>query len=301
MRVAVTGATGFVGTALVDALVRRGYSVRAGIRGPAPHRPDVEYFVYGDLANEVDWGGFVAGMHRVIHLAGIAHTDGVPGRLYDQVNIRQTAALAAAANAAGVERLIFMSSVRAQVGPCATEVIHEHRPPAPTDDYGRSKLAAELAIAHSSVPFVILRPVLIYGPGVKGNLAALRRIAKANLPLPFGAVTSRRSLCSLEKLIDAIELALINQHARGGTYLVADVAPLTLGEIVQALRAGGSRGPIQLPVPPWILKLGLTLVGRRDIWDRLGGNLIVDPSRLAALGWRPGESIAGLKQIRDER
>ncbi|MGE0549002.1 MAG: NAD-dependent epimerase/dehydratase family protein [Kofleriaceae bacterium] len=298
IRIAVTGASGFVGTALVEALTRRGYSVRAGTRAPMPCRPNVEYFPYGDLANEIDWTTFVTGAQRVIHLAGIAHTEGVARRLYDQINTRQTAALAASAKAAGVERLIFISSVRAQVGPFATEVIREHRPAMPTDDYGRSKLAAERAIADSKVPFVILRPVLIYGPGVKGNLAALSRVARSRVPLPFGSLTSRRSLCSLEKLIDAIDLSLTHERALGGTYLVADSAPVTLGEIVQAL-ASGRRGPVQLRVAPWILKLGLTLVGRRDMWDRLGGQLIVDSSRLAALGWKPAETVAGLEHIRD--
>ena len=131
--------------------------------------------------------GCSAGIDAVVHLAGIAHAGpGVAEERYDRVNHRATAALAVAAHDAGVSRFVFVSSIRAQTGPAAERVVSERDTPRPTDAYGRSKLAAERAVAASGVPFTILRPVLVYGPGVKGNLRALMRLAALPIPLPFG-------------------------------------------------------------------------------------------------------------------
>jgi nucleoside-diphosphate-sugar epimerase len=192
-RVLVTGATGFCGRPLVTALAEAGDEVRAAVRGtPAPPFAPAVEIVQADLAAPVAWAPLLAGIDAVIHLAGIAHAraripDARYDARYDAINHQATAALAQAAHAAGVRHFVFVSSVRAQSGSAADHELTERDPPRPTDAYGRSKLAAEAAVAAAGVPYTILRPVLIYGPGLKGNLAALARLAALPLPLPLAA------------------------------------------------------------------------------------------------------------------
>jgi UDP-glucose 4-epimerase len=162
-----------------------------------------------DLATTVDWNPLLSGMDAVIHLAGIAHagTD-IPEATYDRINRRATEDLAQAASASGVRHFIFMSSIRAQSGPTAPGPLNETEPARPTDGYGRSKLAAEAAVGKSGVPFTILRPVVIYGPGVKANLESLTAFADSPWPLPFGRFRNLRSLLAMENLVSAIEFLL---------------------------------------------------------------------------------------------
>lgn len=297
MRIAITGATGFVGAAMVPALAARGHAIRAGSRRGAPRPDGIESVGYGDLDGAVDWARLVDGVDAVIHLAGIAHNEGVPDERYDRVNRAQTAALAAAARRAGVRRVVYASSVKAQSAATADHVVTERDTPTPVDAYGRSKLAAERELAASGVPFTALRPVLVYGPGVKGNLAALHRLARRRVPLPFGAIRTRRSLCALTGLIAAAELVLDRPRAAGEVYLVADAQPIALCDLVAALRRGLSRRPLLVPVPARVIELGLAVLGRRAMWDRLGGELVVDPAKLIALGWRAPDTAAGLAAL----
>lgn len=291
MRVAITGASGFIGRALVEALAGRGYQIRAGVRRAVVLPPGIDVVRHPDLSGPaLDWRAVVAGADAVVHLAGIAH-ERVPPHLHDHVNHVQTAALADAARQAGVARFVLVSSVRAQSGPAADRPLTEGDEPRPTDAYGRSKLAAERAVRASGIPHVILRPALVHGPGVKGNLAMLRRLAALPVPLPFGALRNRRSLCSLDGLIQAIELALVHPVV-DACFVVADAAPITVRDLMAALRP---RGLISLP--PAVLALGLRTIGRRDLWDRLGGELVVDPSRLIGLGWRARDTATELTRI----
>ena len=157
---------------------------------------------------------------------------------YDRVNRLATAELAETAQRMGVQRLIFASSISAQSGPVATPCSTKSHAPQPTNAYGHSKLAAEQAIRASNVPYTILRPVLIYGPGVKGNLARLARWARSPWPLPFGSFSNRRSILARQNLIEAIHFSLRTPATMGETYVVADPEPLTLAQIIAALRAG---------------------------------------------------------------
>lgn len=295
-RVLVTGASGFIGRALVPALVIAGYEVRAAGRRLPPFEPPVEAVSHGDLEAEAGWPPFLAGVDFVVHLAGIAHTGpGVPEARYDRVNHQATAALADAARKAGVRRMVLVSTIRAQTGPRADHVLTEGDPPQPTDPYGRSKLAAEAALARSSVDFVVLRPVLVYGPGVKGNLHTLARLAALPMPLPFGAFTNRRSLLSVDNLVAAITFVLGHAQSSGETYVVSDLQPVSLAQIVKALRAGRGQPPGLVSVPPGLIRLGLTMLGRSRTWDQLGGRLVVNPEKLVLAGWRPTtDTAAGL-------
>jgi UDP-glucose 4-epimerase len=298
MKVLVTGASGFVGRVVVAALAARGDAVHAAVRATGDSGnggaarpafgPHVTVVQHGDLGTPVDWTGLLSGIEAVVHLAGIAHAGpGIAEERYDRVNHRATAALAAAARDAGIARFVFVSSIRAQTGPAADHVVSERDTPRPTDAYGRSKLAAERAVAVSGVPFTILRPVLVYGPGVKGNLRALMRLAALPIPLPFAALEARRSLVSLANLASAVGFVLREAACAGETYVVADLEPVTIGEIVTALRRGRGKPPRLVAVPPVLLRLALTAAGRSTNWEQIGGALAVDPAKLVAAGWRP--------------
>jgi nucleoside-diphosphate-sugar epimerase len=273
-RVLVTGASGFIGAPLVSALAASGMAVE-----PAADRR---------------W--LLDGADAVVHLAGIAHIgSGVPEATYDQVNHVATAALAQRAAAAGVRRFVFMSSLRAQTGPSADHVLTERDEPRPTDAYGRSKLAAEAAVRAAGVPFTILRPALVHGPNVKGNLASLLRLARLPVPLPFASFTNRRSMVALDNLIAAVRFALESPAALGETFIVADPHPATFAEIVTILRTAMGRRPGLVPLPPALFARALALIGKRELWERLGGNLVADPGKLIAAGWRPVvDTAAGL-------
>jgi nucleoside-diphosphate-sugar epimerase len=297
MRILVTGASGFVGRALVEDLAAQGHRVRAAMRQPADiFSRAVEVVAVSDLARPLEWRPLLSDINAVVHLAGIAHiTSGIAEDLYDRVNRAATAALATAAARDRIERLVFVSSIRAQAGPACDHSLTEADAPHPVDAYGRSKLAAEEAIRAASLPFTILRPALIYGPGVKGNLADLVRLARSPWPLPFGALRNRRSLLARSNLVAAIHLALVAPAMLNETYVVADPEPLTMAGIVAALRAGLGRGPRLIPVPPSLLALALKATGRAHLWDRIGGNCIVEPAKLLAAGWRPiTDTRAGL-------
>ena len=166
-----------------------------------------------DLAQPADWSGLLDGVSHVLHLAGIAHGPGaLPGALYSRINGEAVGELGAQARGK-IERLVFVSSVRAQVGVSAEHIITEKDPALPTDDYGRAKLRGEKLLAASGVPFTVLRPAVVYGKGVKGNIAALATLAKTPMPLPFARLTNRRSLLALEK---SCFRGLARAHRQGG-------------------------------------------------------------------------------------
>ena len=294
-RVLVTGASGFIGRALVPALLAAGYDVRAAVRHlPVPFAPPVEVATHGDLDGDVDWRALMADADFVIHLAGIAHTGpGVAEAYYDHVNHLATAALAEAARVAGIKRVVFVSTIRAQTGPRSDHVLTEADEPRPTDPYGRSKLAAEVALARSDADFTVLRPVVVYGSGVKGNLRTLMRLAALPIPLPFGAFTNHRSLLSVHNLAAAIAHVLQHAASSGATYVVADPQPVSLADIVTALRAGLGKAPRLLAVPPGLIGLSLAMLGRSRNWDQLNGQLVVNPNKLLAAGWRPDPDTTG--------
>ncbi len=301
-RTLVTGASGFIGRAAIAALAQAGYALRACVRRPPEpaFASGVEIVQHGDLAQPFDWRPLLEDVDQVIHLAGVAHIgSGVAPETYDAVNHLATARLAVAAASAGVKHFVFMSSIRAQSGPSADHALTERDPATPTDAYGRSKLAAEAAVRASGVPFTILRPVLVYGPGVKGNFAWLLRAARSPWPLPVKDFVGRRSLVSIDNLLSALTFVLSTPTAKGETYIVADPGiPLRLADVIATLRKAKGRRPLVLPMPTHYLEIPLRLAGREDTWERLGGNLRVDPAKLIAAGWQPlHDSWGGLAAL----
>ncbi len=296
-RILVTGASGFVGRAVVAALASQGSAVRAAVRRP-PQRPfvdGVEVVAHPDLAQAFDWHPLLEGADQVVHLAGIAHAGrGVTSKLYDQINRRATARLAAAAARAGVAHFVFVSSIRAQSGPAAGHTLTERDGPAPTDAYGRSKLAAEAAVRASGVPFTILRPVALYGPDVRGNFAFLLRAALSRWPLPVKNFVNRRSLLGIDNFVSALAFVLSDRAILSETYVVADPGiPPRLADIVAMLRAAQHRRAFVLPLPARCVEIPLRLMRRSELWERLGGNLRADPGKLIAAGWRPAHDTPG--------
>src|SRR5215471_15312777 len=186
MLLALTGTTGFIGQYLLREMPRRGYRVRALLRRPGSVPMQVASAVIGDLARPQNMSAALEGVHAVIHSAGLAQgMSGVPEDDYRVLNTEATIGLARAARRAGAKRFIFLSSIRAQCGPTAEVVLTETLEPRPTDAYGRSKLAAERGLADLDLDWVSLRATLVYGPGVKGNMARLIHLARSPLPLPL--------------------------------------------------------------------------------------------------------------------
>jgi nucleoside-diphosphate-sugar epimerase len=287
--VLVTGASGFIGAPLVRALVREGWQVRAAARDPASMLTikGAERVVMPELARPADWSPLLDGISHVVHLAGIAHAPGaLPDDLYTRINAEAVGELADAARGR-IERLVFISSVRAQVGLAADHAIRESDPPQPTDAYGRSKLAAERLIAASGVSFTVLRPAVVYGRGVKGNIASLATLARTAMPLPFAGLENKRSLLALQNLLSAITLVLTKDAAAGETFLAADPEPISVADLVTAMREGLGRAPHLVRVPAGAVKRLMASFGKEAEWDRLSGSFIIDAAKLMGIGWRP--------------
>jgi nucleoside-diphosphate-sugar epimerase len=297
--IALTGATGFIGQHLLRELPKRGYRLRVLLRRPSAVPMDAASAVVGDLARPQNMAAALADVGAVIHSAGVAHAmSGLPEDDYRVLNTEATIALARAAQRAGAKRFVFLSSIRAQSGPTAERVLTEELPPEPTDAYGRSKLAAEQGLAALDLDWVALRLVLVYGAGVKGNMAELLRFARAPYPLPLGALTGRRSLLALDNLVAAVDAVLAAPGPLQRPLIAADATPLSIPEMIAAVRGGLGRSAGLVPVPQALLRTALRASGRMEIYERLAGSLVADPAALLRLGWKPpvttAEALAAL-------
>jgi nucleoside-diphosphate-sugar epimerase len=286
--IALTGATGFIGRHLLRELPQRGYRIRVLLRRPAEVPPEASSAVIGDIASPRNMNAALRDVDAVVHSAALAHAmSGQPEDDYRTINTEATIGLARAAERAGVKRFVFLSSIRAQSGPTADRVLTEEDPPAPTDAYGRSKLAAEQGLADLGIDWVALRPVLVYGPGVKGNMAALIDLARSPLPLPFTGLRGQRSLLAVENLASAVETVLKLPDAIRRPLIVADPEPLTVADMIAALRAGLGRRAGLLRAPTRLIEAVARLTGREEQFQRLAGSLVASPEALRRAGWQP--------------
>lgn len=299
-RVLVTGATGFIGPAVVEALARSGHRVRVALRRDAAPLPEVEYTITGGVGPKTDWRPALIGVSSVVHLAARAHVMETGADALDrfrEVNALGTRQLAEAAAAAGVRRFVFLSSVKAMAERSPPgRALSEADPATPEDAYGISKREGETALLEvagaSGMEAVIVRSPLVYGPGVKGNLLRLMSLIASGIPLPFGAIANRRSLVARANLVAALELCLEHPEAAGGLFLVADGEDLSTPELIRRLARGLGRPTRLVPVPPALLRLAARISGRGAEMERLTGDLAVDAASIRAkLGWQPVVSV----------
>ena len=306
----LTGATGFVGRVLIPLLESRGAHVRRLVRshgrGQAADISKVRTFVTGPLEDAPDLRSALMDVTTLIHLAGRAHVmretaaDAIAA--YRATNVEGTRNLAEAAADAGVQRLIFISSIKVNGERTSKQPFRASDEPNPEDAYGVSKAEAEAVLqevsARTGLEICIIRPPLVYGPGVKGNFARLIRAVEKGVPLPLAAIDNARSMVYVENLCDLIVRCSDHPAAAGRTFLVADDEALSTPELLR--RIGQARGkPARLlHVPQPLLKACLTILGRQREYERLADSLVVDTtSTREALDWSPPVSMAeGLRR-----
>ncbi len=293
--VLVTGASGFVGRELVSQLHAAGYRVVATTRNP-DSLDGVEAVRLPSPAESVEaFQRILENVDHVVHLAAIAHTQLAGATdVYHAVNCVLAAKLAEAAHKTITGKFVFVSSIRAQSGSVHDGVAVETDPPQPTDDYGRAKLAAEIEIAGIMTRgnYTILRPVLVYGPGVKGNMAALVKLAALPFPLPMESLDGQRSLLDRAALCTAIMHSLHEASTDRGTFIVADKTPMTVPQILAAIRRGLGREPGLFSCPAWLLGLAARITGQGDRWRTLNGDLVASSALLQSTGWSAVENSA---------
>lgn len=276
MRVLLTGATGFAGGHILRALLNANIKVRAPVRHTA-HKLPADALLETPLIDDLltaDWDTLCEGVDAVVHAAAYAHDDRAdPAKIF-RINRDATTALAQAAGQHGA-RFIFLSSIRAQAGVSSPVPLKDCDPPQPDGPYGEAKLAAEAAINQACPNNICLRLAPLYGPGVKGNLATLFKLAQTGIPLPFGALTAKRSLLSVHTLSELIVRLLQDAPDLVGTFLVAEPGALSICEMIATLREAAGRQPRLIPVPAGLIKAVCWALNRPLLWARLGEGLVV--------------------------
>ena len=300
--VLVTGASGFVGAGLLMRLVENAFACSIAVRRPLPGiSADVRVVQVPSLEGAIDLRQAIAGNQVVIHCAGRAHVmheqADDPLAEFRAVNVGGTLNLARQAAAAGVTRFIFLSSVK---------VNGDHTQPgqpyqvessvAPTDSYGISKAEAEDALRalaeETGMQVVIIRPVLVYGPGVKANFHSMMRWLYQGVPLPLGAIDNKRSLVALDNLVDLIMTCIDHPAAANQTFLASDGEDLSTTDLLRRMAKALGRPARLVPVPAWLLRAAASLLGKGDVAQRLCGSLQVDISKTRnLLGWTPPVSL----------
>lgn len=306
-KVLVTGAGGFVGRALLERLRGEpGLTLCAALRQPAAHiASDVQTCIVDDVLD--DWRELLAGVDVVVHCAGRAHimheASADPLAEFRRVNVQGSLHLASQAAAAGVRRFVFLSSIKVNGETTAPEMAYTaHDRPAPADPYGVSKWEAEQRLAQlareTAIELVVLRPVLVYGPGVKANFRSLLACLSKRIPLPLGAIDNRRSLVALGNLTDLIRVCITHPAAANRTLLVSDGEDLSTTQLLERLGAAMERPARLIPVPAAWLLTGARLLRREAMAQRLCGSLQVDIAETQRLlGWTPPLSVdAALEQ-----
>lgn len=304
----VTGSTGFVGHALVQRLVRDGVSIRAAIRRKWTCLPsNVESVCVDDLDSTTDWSEALRGVDSVIHTAARVHvmTEAAANPLaeFRRVNVEGTLCLARQAVNAGVRRFVFVSSIKVNgESSVAGHPFKADDIPAPLDPYGVSKMAAEQELfelaSQTGLEVVVIRPPLVYGPGVKANFASMLQWLRRGVPLPLGAIHNLRSFVALDNLVDLLVTCLNHPAAAGQVFLVSDGEDVSTTELLRRTAHVMGRTARLLPIPSQYLEVVALLLGKRGMTERLCGTLQVDIDKTKRLlDWCPPLSLdQGLKK-----
>ncbi|WP_330115228.1 NAD-dependent epimerase/dehydratase family protein [Pseudomonas sp. JS3066] len=295
MKVLVTGANGFVGTALCQRLAQDQHFVHGLVRETRTAIPEVTYHV-GSLADHDVLRAALRGTDCVIHLAGRAHVmredSHEPLAAFREVNRDATLSLAQIAKDEGVKRFVFISSIGVNGGETSGTAFSEKSPPAPHADYALSKLEAEdglrAQLDESPMELVIIRPPLVYGVGAPGNFGRLLRLVSLGIPLPFGRISNHRSMVSLTNLVDFIILCSTHPKAAGELFLISDGCDISTPQMMRALARGMGRRQVFLPIPEVLLIAAARALGKESMYKQLCGSLQVDSAKARALlGWSP--------------
>jgi nucleoside-diphosphate-sugar epimerase len=292
----VTGASGLVGGALVRLLAQERLRTKVALRRKIALPSGVDFHQIGDLGPETQWQGALFGVDAVVHAAARVHQMEKEGPaaldIYRLANTLGTLTLARQAAEAGVKRFVFVSTVKV-MGEESPEgrPFSAQDPPAPADPYAISKWEAEQGLAEISrqtgMAVAVLRPPLVYGPGVKANMLSLARLIARGLPLPLGAIRNRRSLVGVDNLASALKLLATHPKASGATCLIQD-ATLSTPDLVRAIATAMERKAWLVGLPPFLLRLGAGLTGRSALAHRLLSSLAVNDEPLRRdLGWSP--------------
>lgn len=312
IRVLVTGAAGFVGSALVRRLTDEGREVVATYRSaPAAPVSGAMQLVTGELTQQTDWTAALQGVDVIVHCAARAHvlndTALDPLAVFRAANVDVSRRLALQAAEAGVRRFIYLSSVKANGEETATgQPFNSQDEPHPVDPYGLSKLEAERALLgvaeKTGIELVIIRPVLVYGPGVKANFRTMMKWLSRGWPLPLGSVRNRRSLMALDNLVDLIICCLAHPAAAGEVFMASDGEDLSSTDLLRRLGMALNCRAILLPVPVSLLAVAARALGREAIAQRLCGSLQVDLRHTCeTLDWCPPLSVdEGLRRAAAE-
>lgn len=299
----VTGGSGFIGRALIESLIDDAYLVSCPLRTDLVKLP-VNTFKHhiSNIDSSTDWMPSLEDCSVVVHLAGRVHVmhelSGDPLEAYRMVNVEGTRNLALQAAASGVKRFVYLSSVKscAEASMIGCPLTHDS-PASPVDAYGVSKMEAENVLHEISkktgMEVVIIRPPLVYGPGVKANFAALIRFIRWGIPLPLAALSAnRRSFVGIDNLISFIRTCIDHPAAAGQTFFVSDGDDLSTKTLIERLSKVMGRGGRLFNVPPVLLRLIFKAFARSSFFDRLTGTLQVDISRNQdLLGWKPPLSV----------
>lgn len=301
-RVLITGANGFLGWALSQYLAER-FSLVLAVRSAdsvVPAAP-AEVVAVGDISAATGWSKALAGVDTLVHCAARAHVmnDASVDSLeeYRKVNVSGTRALVQQAAEAGVRRFVFVSSIKVNGESTTGRTAYTaEQPAAPEDAYGQSKHEAEQMLAQecaaAGMELVIIRPPLLYGPGVKANFRSLCRLAAKPLPLPFGAIQNHRSMLYVGNLCHFIETCVTHPDAANQTFVIADGQDVSLRELLTLIRRAMGRGPGLLPVPAGLFRLAGRMTGKQLLVDRLVGDLQVDTRKACEmLGWQAPFSV----------
>ena len=302
--VLITGANGFVGKVVGEKMIADGWRVRGAVRSQeaAGQLPEgVEAVIIDAIGADTDWPPLLKGIDVVIHLAARVHVmdDKVADPLseFRRVNTIGTQRLAQAAAAAGVRRLVYLSSIKVNGERTDGRRFTEQDPPDPQDAYAISKWEAEQVLhtieKETGLEIVILRPPLVYGPGVKGNFLRLLGWVDLGIPLPFGSVDNRRSLIGVDNLVDLIVRCVRHPRAAGQCFLAADDLGLSTADLVRQLAAELGRAPRLFSFPPRLLHGAATVIGKEEVFQRLCRSLEIDSSKSRSLlQWSPPLSVA---------